>query len=147
MVYEWSVNMKPSAQAVGDLCEQLKNTVGLSPKTLLDASRAEDSLLHNEFEWNNDIAAEKYRLEQSRHIIANLKVVPEKTDEPTRAFVVCTHKYGESSGYEHIADIMSDEEKRQQLLESAKTEMRWFKGKYHTLVELAKVMDAIDEVI
>lgn len=147
MVYKWNVNVAGvKAQDAGELCEELKSTVGLSPQTLLDASRSEDALLHNQFEWDNDTAAEKYRLEQARHIICNLKIVAAENTEPTRAFVTIQHSYGESSGYEHVVEVMSDDEKRARLLESAKTELKWFKTKYANLKELANVMKAIDEV-
>ena len=146
MVYKWNVKMKEDAQAVGEFCEELKNTVGLSPQTLLDASRSEDALLHDEFEWDDEAAAEKYRLEQARGIIVNLKVVPTEKAEPTRAFVVIDHSYGKSSGYESVVDVMSDDEKRARLLASAKQELTWFREKYRTLTELAGVMKAIDEV-
>lgn len=147
MVYEWTINnSRVKAQDAGELCESLKNTVGLTPKTLLDASRAEDALLHNEFEWNDDIAAEKYRLGQAQHIIANLKIVADGSTEPTRAFVTVRGNQSVGDGYEHIVDVMSDEEKRARLLETAKTELKWFKAKYSNLKELAKVMKAIDEI-
>ena len=146
MVYQWNVKMQEDAQQVGELCEELKNTVGLSPQTLLDASRSEDALLHNEFEWDDEVAAEKYRLKQAQGIIVNLKVIPTEKEEPTRAFEVIDHSYGKSSGYESVVDVMSDDEKRQRLLASAKQELSWFREKYKTLKELAEVMKAIDEV-
>lgn len=147
MVYKWNVNVAGvKAQDVGELCEKLKSTVGLSPETLLNASRSEGSLLHNQFEWNDGVAAEKYRAEQARHIICNLKVIVAENTEPTRAFVTIQHSYGSTSGYEHVVDVMSNEEKRAKLLESAKEELRWFKVRYQNLKELANVMKAIDEV-
>ena len=147
MVYQWNVNVAGvKAQEAGELCEKLKNTIGLSPETLLDASRSEDALLHKQFEWDDGIAAEKYRVEQARHIICNLKVVAAENTAPTRAFVTIQHSYGSTSGYEHVVDVMSDEEKKAKLLETAKTELKWFKLKYQNLKELANVMKAIDEV-
>ena len=147
MVYKWNVkDTKVKAQDAGELCEKLSNTVGLTPQTLLDASRSEDALLHNEFEWNDEVAAEKYRLTQAQHIIVNLVASSTEESEPVRAFQVVVHSYGKSSGYEGIATIMSDDEKREQLLKSAKTELLWFKRKYKSLSELANVMKAIDEV-
>jgi hypothetical protein len=43
MVYQFkqASQIKANAQATGELCRQLENTVGLTPKTLLDASRDE----------------------------------------------------------------------------------------------------------
>ena len=49
--------IKADAQKTGELFEKLQNTVGLTARNVVDVSRAEDSLLHNEFEWRDDIAA------------------------------------------------------------------------------------------
>ena len=73
MIYSWkpTARIKADAQKTGEMCRELENTVGLTPKTLLEANREEGTLLHNEFEWNNDTAAEAYRETQTRDIIRN----------------------------------------------------------------------------
>ena len=146
MVYEWKQNIyKTDAQIAGEVCEELEKTVGLTSQTLLDASRPDDAPLHNEFEWNDSKAAEKYREEQARHIICNLSVVSEVT-EPTRAFVTLHTKVGEKSNYEPVIEVMKDGDKQKQLLEQAKRELGFFKTKYQTLIELAGVIREIDKL-
>lgn len=76
MVYKWKTGsvIKADAQVAGEVCEGLKNTVGLTKKNLVDASRAEDAPLHNSFEWDDAVAAESYREEQAGYIIRSLTV-------------------------------------------------------------------------
>ena len=50
---------KAPAEVTGRVFEELANSEGgLSPRTLVDASRDENAPLHNEFEWRDDVAAE-----------------------------------------------------------------------------------------
>ena len=89
MIYQWksASRIKTNAQTAGEICENLERTVGLTAKNLLEVSRPEDAPLHNEFEWNDSVAAEKYRENQARYIIRMLCVAPEKEDKPpVRAF-------------------------------------------------------------
>ena len=44
-----------------DVMDQLSAEGRLSPLDLVEASRPEDAPLHNEFEWNDTIAAQKWR--------------------------------------------------------------------------------------
>lgn len=52
MVYEWKITgiCKVDANIAGAVCEELKNTVGLTRENLVNASRPEDAPLHDEFE-------------------------------------------------------------------------------------------------
>ena len=66
--YSWSYGgFGVDANTVGKTLEQIEADTGsVTKEKLLDASRAEDSPTHALFEWNNEIAGEKYRLEQAR---------------------------------------------------------------------------------
>lgn len=147
MVYEWKVKgvNKVDAQIAGEVCAELTNTVGLTTKTLLDASRPEDAPLHNEFEWVDSVAAEKYRETQASRIIRNIAVVTEET-EPVKAYVTLETKIGERSYYEPTLEVIQEKDKREKLLDKAKWELNVFKHKYATLTELADVFRAIDKL-
>lgn len=133
------------AQVAGEVCEELEQTVGLSAETLLDASRPEDAPLHDEFEWDDEVAAEGYRRYQAGNIIRNLEIVIEE-QEPTRAFVTIERQVAHSSVYEPTVQVMKEEDKRKSLLELAKIELSWFKKKYKGLQELSKIMQDIEEL-
>ena len=141
MNYQWkkASYIKVDANVAGQVCEELTNTVGLTAETLLEASRDEGAPLHKEFEWDDSLAAEQYRMQQARHIINCLCIkVEDKTEEPVRAFFTIVE-----SEYEPINVIMSVEDKRQALLNSALRELEAFERKYQTLTELAEVFKAI----
>lgn len=150
MVYKWkNFSYKTSANVAGEVCEELDRTVGLTPENLVEASRPECAPLHGEFEWDDAIAAEEYRRTQARHIICNLSIViDEQKSEPIRAFFSLQNGFRKNNGtYEGTITIMSNEEKRQKLLDNAKRELGAFKKKYELLTELSEVFAAIDSVV
>lgn len=145
MVYQWKSNarIKVNADLAGKMCEEIESKVGLTARSLLDANREEGTLLHDEFEWDNEIAAEEYRLQQARHIINCLCIKPEtKENKPIRAFF----RIMDSESYENINVIISDEDKHQRLLQTALNELNAFKIKYRQLNELKPLFDLLDKV-
>jgi hypothetical protein len=147
MVYEWkeAAQIKADAQKAGEMLENLEKTVGNTPKNLVEANRDESAPLHNEFEWNDTKAAEKYRETQAGYIIRNICIVRESEEKPpVRAFYSVTTD--EERKYESLNVIIKSEDKTKKLLESALRELIAFKAKYSMLSEIANVIKAIDEV-
>lgn len=145
--YEFKLSglVKAPAQKVGELFEKLQNSPeGLSPSTVLNASRKKGSLLHDDFEWNDGVAAEKYRLQQARFIIQNITIVQETTDQEERlvhkdrAFVSTP---GQVGAYVSLHNALTNDEWRNHLLKCAKDEMETFCAKYARLTELASVIE------
>ena len=146
MVYEWKPGsrFKVDANTAGTVCKQLEAAGNLSAKSLLDASRPEDAPLHSEFEWNDSIAAEKFREEQARCIIRHLVVrLDEKPDKPIRGFFRITQ--GEAR-YTNVEAILAARDLRSELIRQALAELAAFQRKYGDLAELAEVFEAAANV-
>ena len=147
--YEWKTPFyKADANEAGKVCEELERTVGLTAETLVEASRPEEAVLHDEFEWNDTNAAELYRRQQARQIIGNLirvEIAAEKEIQ-SRGFYTVTANKKEANNYYNIVTIMSDADKREKLYRIAKRELEAFRSKYKSLKELEKVFKAIDEL-
>lgn len=139
---------KAPAEVTGKVFEELANSEkGLSPRTLVDASRDVNAPLHNEFEWRDDVAAEKYRLTQAQGIITNLRIVTVQADGSQaldRAFVV---KPGGESQYVFIQNALSREDWRDHLLEEARRECKAFLGKYRRIKALAGIVDSMEQFL
>ncbi|MCC8014662.1 MAG: hypothetical protein LIO87_05655 [Eubacterium sp.] len=147
MVYAYKSNsrIKVPAQIAGEMCEKIAKTGELTPKRLLDANREEGTPLHNEFEWDDSIAAEAYREDQAAHIIRCIIIKPEKNEAtPTRAFVRVTESTG---NYTHINVVLSDEELMERLITSAWKEMECFTKKYSGIKKLNKVIAEMNEAL
>ena len=100
------------------------------------------------FEWNDGVAAEKYRESQAGSLIRNLTVKMITPDveqtEPVRAYV--SIRQADSSEFISVHNVLKDEDLTRKMLEQAKSELDSFAKKYSTLRELSKVFDAIAEI-
>lgn len=149
MVYKWRSGYRAnvSAKAAGEVMEQLESEDALTPENLVNVSRPEDAPLHKAFDWNDETAAEKWRMEQAKSLIRHIEVVPMTVGnpEPVRAFFPIRADKPETT-YENIRFIVSDEDKRNEMLARAKSELKSFRVKYGQLKELKPVLDAIDRI-
>lgn len=150
MVYQYRVNglMKAPAQVAGEVCAQLEKTrEGLSPKSLLEASRDVNAPLHDEFEWDDSVAAEKYREDQAGAIIRNIVVVSSDDGQSScRAFVNVRSEV-KSGSYHNIKTVCEDVDLYSKLMESAKREMNSFICKYKSLDQLSGVFSEMQKVL
>lgn len=141
-----------SADVANDTIEKLKATLGkdnVTAKELLDASRDPESPLHSCFEWDDTIAAEKYRVTQARYMLRSIVVkidYPEKRETITvRACVNVAPINARTEGiYVSYKNAMNNSEYRERVLQRALYELRAFQKKYSDYEELATVMKAID---
>lgn len=137
-----------SAQVAGEVMEKIEERDGtLTKEAFLEESRPEDAPTHKCFEWNDTVAAEKYRLDQSRHIINGIVVNVIKVDgeeEKAPAFVnVAVREKSDNATYRNIHVSMNDMEYRKQVLKNALYELNLFKRKYALYKELDVVFEAI----
>lgn len=121
----------------------------LLPSTVVDAARDAASPLHGQFEWDDSEAAERYRLWQARQLIrVTVRMIkPEEPNSAARVFVSLSTDRNESGGYRVLADVLSNERMRAQLMEDARIEMRAFQRKYSDLTELANVFVAMEKAM
>lgn len=147
MIYQWKLPglIPADAQTAGEELDRIYRKHGqLDPKDIVDESRDTDAPLHGCFEWDDAVAAERYRMRQAGDIVRAIVTVPEGTGEQERQAVrAVVHVQGV---YLPFSVVFSDEEKMQELLTTALKDLAAFKKKYHDLAALAPVFSAIDEV-
>jgi hypothetical protein len=133
------------AQKVADEISEIGDSA--TPKEILDKARDSNTELHKCFTWDNDVAAERWRLQQARQIVCCL-VVKETEDEEAegKPAIRMFYKTEHSEGYKPTAFILRDQDEYQKLLKRAYAEMKAFSEKYRTLSELETVFEAIDQV-
>ena len=141
------VKAEVACAAIVDLQKRLgKDSV--TARELLDASRDENAPLHNCFEWDDSVAAEKYRLTQARHIISSVEIIIRReSDQPivTRAFLNVKPPLPKVEGCFVSSDVvMTTPAYLNQVLKNALSELRAFQKKYQAYQELTGVFKAID---
>ena len=146
----WNV----SAQVAGERLKEIESRDGsITPQAVVDDARPEDSVLHNVFEWNDEKAAEAYRIHQAGNFIRCIVVVPEKNDtvkEPVRLFINTNPTddgQKKTGSFISLRTAMENPESRKVILSNAKHEMQVFRKKYSDLKELSAVFAAIDETL
>jgi len=115
----------------------------VSPEEVLNKARNEKSELHKCFEWNDGIAAEKYRLQQARTIINLLVIKTERDDEiPIRVYQITSQR----NTYQPSRLFLQQPDEYRKLLERAKSELIAFKNRYKTISELEMIFELIDNL-
>lgn len=139
------------AQRVGERIEQLQDERGgrIRPEEIVQDAESSDSPLHRCFEWNDAKAAQAFRVDQARLILRSLVIKSgPKVPMASRAFVAVmtgADKASEKS-YVAIGDALEDPVLREQVLDSARRELRSLRAKYARLQELARIFEAIDQL-
>jgi hypothetical protein len=135
----------------------------INPIQVVEYARNPNTLLHKKFEWEDSVAAEKYRVWQARKIISlELIVIKEDINGKMQAFTDVHEEGGrivrafisladdrrseDERGYRSVIDVMSDEQLREKMLEEARNDMRLFRRKYESLSALSKVFEAMSQV-
>jgi hypothetical protein len=149
MVYRWADKavVPIDAQIAGEMIEDLrKKTAGLfKPAVVVDAARPETSPLHPAFDWDDSVAAEKWRQDQARHMIRSLVITVNAGNKQvaTRAFVSVTHE--KSPLYTSISNALSDTDMRAQIVGRALRELQGWQQRYSTYAELSDISAAIEK--
>lgn len=147
--YSWEVGTisseilsKMDAEKVGKELEKLNGDVTAS--AVVELAKNKKSEMHDYFEWDNEIAGQKYREKQARDLIRNIKVTfvkEEKESEPVRAYV----NVKRFNGYSPIEKVVKDVDAYQMLLDRAYEELRVIKNKYAQLQEIQEKLSFLSE--
>ncbi len=114
----------------------------ITPNQILETARNKNTELHKCFEWDDSIAAERYRLSQARMIVCHL-VIKRPPEEKEKPEIRIFYKTDKASNYKPTTLIMTDKTEYEKLLENAYKELQIFKKKYHSLAELDDIMALI----
>lgn len=119
-----------------------------TPRQILDKARDSTTELHKCFEWDDSVAAEKYRLQQARQIVGSLVYQKAETEQPEapKIRVMQSIVTEDTMVYKPIKIIVQNQNEYSQLLIRAKKELTAFKSRYERLGELEEVFRAIDNL-
>ena len=141
--YSWSTYAySQDPNEVGKELEKLGENI--TADGVVTLAKNQNSVLHSMFEWDDGVAAEKYRKAQATRIIVNLKVnIISDEERPRRVRAYVTTK--RDTVYEPIEKVVSDTDKYALLLERAYNELNSIKHKYETLTEIQELLKDIPE--
>ena len=108
-----------------------------------------NSPLHGEFEWDNAIAGDKYRLMQATNLIhrVSVTIATPQGSETVRYFVSLSSDRLSGGGFRSVVDVLSNAQQQQELLDTALAELQNFQNRYKTLTALSGVFQAIKTAV
>lgn len=127
------------------LCE--KGGGILQPKAVIEAARPETSPLHTHFEWDDDKAADDYRMWQARALISQVRVhieTPSGKKYASQVFVSLKSDR-DKGGYRTMVDVLSHNDTRNQLVRDALSDMQNFTERYRVIRELSSVRNEMSK--
>lgn len=136
------------ARIVGPIIERIAKSSGgkATPQAVLGAARDPSSPLHRFFEWDNNKAAEAYRVEQASYLIRSIEVqYTGKKEDRVRAFHVVTSDG--SKGYAPLPTILERPDLTRQLIQRARDEQASWARRYQSIrhaAEVAGIFDALE---
>lgn len=126
--------------------EEISTLNNITPESILNFAKNDNSELHKCFEWDNGKAAEKYRLSQARKVIQLMVVRTTIEDEnqiPRRVF----HISSKASTYQPIKFFVENKNEYDILLQKALNELLAFRNRYSEIAELEEVISKIDDLL
>lgn len=119
-----------------------------TPQEIVDYARANpESELNKCFDWDDQIAAEKWRKQQARIIVCNLVVRKKKNDVYTGQVYRVIQENRDEQAYKPVVFTLRNQTEYEALLAQAKKELESFRYRYQRIVEMASVIREIDSVL
>lgn len=125
---------------------RIKSGGVLNPVDVVKAARSPRSPLHSQFEWDDSVASEKYRLIQAGRLIRVHVDIIDASVPPVRAYVSLQEDRHSAGGYRPMVDVMNDAERREALVSQALAELNRWRQRYEAIHELAAIHAAIRKV-
>ena len=132
---------------------EVQTKYGLTADSLLKKASKKSSSLYEFFDWDNSSAGDKWRLQQARTLINEIKIIVE--DKEIYAFenvnISIANKEDSvknkfsSREYKPIVEIMDNADFKRQLIQRALAEAKYWKERHSELVELNSIFCSIDE--
>jgi hypothetical protein len=136
----------------GELREQLLEVADaygrLTPSTVVEAATPSTSPLHPRFEWDDQVAGHKYRLNQARQLIRQVRFVyreatPNEAQQSYRFF--SSMPTDGSRAYRPTEEVLADPFARRMLVQQMHREMSALQQKYQHLTEWIEELDQLRE--
>lgn len=149
------LSAKQAAVVGRELASIQKEMSVITPKIVVQQASDPKSPLHQYFEWDDTIAAQKHREWQARFLIVSVHVVDSDMDnpQPVRAFVNVSpdeddmeNPFVAERGYVSTSSLSGRQNYQKQVLEYAKNQLMGWKRRFGNYKEFFGVVEAINKL-
>lgn len=141
---------KNRAQIYGDCLNKIaeRNNGTFKPIDVVEEARNKKNPLHEVFDWDNTTAAEKYRIEQARHLIQHIyvEVKYDHTKKDMRGWISVSETPNEKKlniKYINVQRVMEEPDLRYQVVLGALEEAEYWRERWNQYNELSLVFNSI----
>ena len=155
MMVEYKLTEKFTKEVIDELLN-IQKEKGLTAEEIVESAKDKKNPLHDLFEWDNSIAGEQYRLAQARIIVNEVKVMIENKEYCAFESVAVPVPYGSKSNsessteivreYRPIVEILSNEDLRKQVINSALNHLSYWERQNEKYSELAPIIKVASKV-
>lgn len=121
----------------------------LEPAIVVEEARDVSHPLHSRFEWDDSVAAHRYRLDQAHELITSIKITFRKAEDTQERSVRAFHAVRDGKGfaYEPVEKVVNNPVIREVVLADMEREWRQLYQRYKTFSEFtAMVRETLEEV-
>ena len=156
MIYEFRGPGAPQgipAPVVGAELQRIYREEGsITAASVVDAARAPDAVLHTAFEWQDDLAADRYRESQARALVRAIVLVPEPEKGEVapliRAFVsLSAPDSPRTRFYKPMLEALSDPVEAEEVKTRLRHELLNLRRRYMDLLEVTEIMQVAQAVL
>lgn len=137
------------ADAIGHELDRIREEDALTAEAIIEAARIEASPLHRHFDWDDETAAHKHRVNRAKKILGWVRIEYVINDRTQRvranARIYRSHE-GRIKQYAPIEQVLGHEESRKRLLLQAWTNLKTWRRQYAMLSELGTIFTVVDEM-
>lgn len=115
----------------------------LTPRVIVDVARDPDHPLHNRFEWDNSVAAEKYRLHQAGELVRSVEIKYQGSGgdlRKVRGFSSITRENTPEMTYEPTEEVLENPITAKILLNQLRRDWMSFKQRYEHMREFRDII-------
>jgi hypothetical protein len=138
---------KADAQKIGEELNKLAGAVGeLTPAVVVETARSPRNILHRHFQWDDQKAAEAFRLDQARCLIRSIVVEDDEAEDGnSQAFISISDKGGTS--YRTLTAVKNSADLQAKVLAAAQRDLTAWERRYRSLADVCKVVRKAQEMI
>lgn len=137
----------PADVAGAELQRLYERDGGIRPSAVVEESRPDTAPLHTAFEWDDETAAEQYRLEQARQLVRAVVLMPEPEQGEVlpsiRAFVSLHDPVSDrpqSRVYKPLMVVLQNPDESAELKSRALRDLLAFRQRYMALLEVDRAV-------
>lgn len=139
--FEFIVKQKDAKFIAEELKAIAKVNGAITPALVIEKAKDSETYLHNYFEWNDKLAAHKFRLHQARLIIRCITV--DINDSTTSFFHHVSLSKDSPNVYLDLIQCLDSKPLWEQVLHNALSEIQSWTERYKSYQELAPIREAV----